>query len=108
MKFQGDSCLYPALSCAAAFIFLQLLLKSDACRPHFFRQSLCQSPSSSLPSGVYCSACLAMLSSFLSVYFLLSCSNTGCSPVFFPKFLVGYRIRSVYTLCLKKKHPRRF
>jgi len=87
-----NTCLYPAPSCAAASIFLQLYLK-PAVNISFFRplfQVFVGRPLLVRNSySVHCSACLAMLSSLLfSVYLsyfhllFLSWSSTGSCSVF--------------------------
>ena len=65
------TCLHPALSYAAASIFLQLYLYPAVCS-HFFLQISFSNYSlvihflcGLVPCGVHCSACLVMLSSFL-------------------------------------------
>ena len=80
------TCLHPALSCAAASIFLQLCLKMlcPFLSPYLFPVSTC--PLFLLSCGVYSNACLAILSSFLlnvcrsQFHFLLSWVSMGsCS-----------------------------
>ena len=86
------TCLHPALSCAAASIFLQLYLYPAV---HIsFSRSLLQvflgRPLPLWPCGFHCSACLVMLSSF----------RLNVCPSLFHFRLTSTQLQSVTAVCL--------